>query len=194
MSIKDSLHQYAFDRIFKDYEWPTMASQQHQASLFLIGEGLMEYYLGSRDDTYLMVFADDMTGDLRMTKARFLASLQPHTQVGDYEIRFERTRLTLNVHSIFVNLESSKVDPMRLFSGKKAWELGTKYLCWNDRGSAPTDIPVREMHGPFSREGGREEIRDAADPEFWCEMRLACSEKGEVECAVEAQTYFGCRE
>ena len=111
----DKCHQHLFDLILKDYSWAKHEYSEYGANLFLIGNIDPLYYVTSnKAQTYLMLFADDMSGDLRFDKQKFLESLQPHTQINSRELRFT-SGLTLNVHSILYNTESTPVDPERLF-------------------------------------------------------------------------------
>ena len=183
------LHDRLFDLIFNEYGWAKDAIESYKAHLFLIGKDLDKLYYGSssNDEVYLMIFADDISGDLRYSKNSFLTSLKHHRHVSPHELYFPTSRLTLNVYNIFFNTESSSVDPQRLFSGKKARKLRTKYLCWNDQGTQPSTISIREMKGPYLELGGREAIRRAADPRFYCIMNLKCSGKSQVECMVKSK-------
>lgn len=182
-STNSDLHMKIYSLIFQDDRWNVLARSKYGAKVFLISKDLhrLFYAPGSKkmefSGMHAVLFAYDMSGDLRYDRNEFFDSLQPHTASATdrYELEFS-SGITLNVHSILVNDEATKVDVLKVFRGSQARDLSTDYLSLDDRNALPITINTRSITGPYNWRVGngnkREQIRDPTDPNFWCGVDL----------------------
>jgi hypothetical protein len=85
-------HGQVWAAIFKDQKWLNMATKDFGVRPVLLGKDLNRRYYGHgrRGSEYLVLVAEDKTGDLRGREKEFFASLHEHTrESGSNEIYFQ---------------------------------------------------------------------------------------------------------
>src|SRR5436190_23554752 len=95
-------HYALWGAFFKRYAWLKVATKKYNCNPVLIGPGLDSYYNDqSRNEKYMILIAEEMTGDLRYEKKLFFECLQPYSSFNSttYEIKFN-CGITLNAMDI----------------------------------------------------------------------------------------------
>ncbi len=188
-SRQKKCHGRAWATIFKDQKWLDMA-KEFGARPVLLGKDLDQYYSGHRrsGSNYLVLAAEDRSGDLRYHEEDFFASLhQDRRKCGSYEIYFPSSDVVLNVYDILVSDYKVEIDPPRFFHGERARNLRTRCVCWCDPTHKLLNVSRRNMVGPWKLgygQEGRHQVLNRGHPEFCCEMQLNPSQGSEYHIMV----------